>query len=70
MMDRLVLEPDGDSPVRRCVACDYRDVLEPATSQAPRTRLEGGLKKRLPDDSGSAQPVRIVEPAKTPGSGE
>ena len=59
-MDRLqVLVVDGQQ-VRRCVACGYEDDLSTTASQAPTNRLDGGLKKPLPE---AGSPVRILDPS-------
>ena len=60
-MDRLQLFQAEDGKRRRCVACGHEDDLANASSQAPRTRLDGGLKK--PEADG-VSPVRILDPGK------
>lgn len=71
-MDRLVLESDDS---RRCVACGYEDALDSAASQAPKTRLDGGLKQPAGSSDEAPSVVRILEPARKrnpkpdPGSG-
>jgi hypothetical protein len=42
-MDRLTV--DAENGRRVCVACGYEDALETASSQEPRNRLDGALKK-------------------------
>lgn len=56
-MDRLILESDGSR--RRCVACDYSDSLDSASSSEPKTRLDGGLKKSAVEST-EVRPVRIL----------
>ena len=59
-MDRLVLEPGSDQQ-RHCVACDFRDELEPASSAELKTRVTG--RQALPEEKNTetTSPVRIVE---------
>ena len=60
-MDRLQLFETSGEKKRRCVVCGHEDELANASSQAPRTRLDGGLKKQVSD---SPSPVRILDPRK------
>jgi hypothetical protein len=60
-MDRLQLFETSGEKKRRCVACGHEDELGNASSQAPRTRLEGGLKKQ---ETEGPSPVRILDPRK------
>ena len=59
-MDRLVLEPGSDQQ-RHCVACDFRDELEPARSAELKTRVTGGQATTVAKDTEGARPVRILE---------
>ena len=57
LMDRLTV--DGEDGGRVCVACGYQDALETASSQEPKNRLDGAL-KRTPVGAGT-RIVRILD---------
>jgi len=59
-MDRLQLTGEGDERTRHCVSCGHEDHLSAAASQAPKSRLDGALKKTA--DRGEVQSVRILGP--------
>ena len=62
-MDRLVVEGGTDAPLRRCVACGYKDEQRPAGSQQPTSRLDGGLQ---PATAEASRVVRILDPSEDP----
>ncbi|MEZ5553771.1 MAG: YheV family putative metal-binding protein [Pseudomonadales bacterium] len=47
---------------RRCVNCGFIDEKPVAGAGAPRTRLDGGLKRPAEDPATPADPVRIIDP--------